>query len=98
MRVSPASHGAVMMLAAGIHATRDRIDAPRRRMLSIVRRTNLAVGTVNASGRGMSLAPRTVSATGDRMNAATDRLLLGWRTVQAIRRRIRADRGGVHHD
>jgi hypothetical protein len=74
----------------GIHATFDRMNATRARALPIPRRMLPILGTVHAIRRGMSLTPRTVNATGDRMHGAARRIVLGWRTNNAIAGRIGA--------
>lgn len=73
-----------------IHATSDRMNATRARLLPIAPRILLTLGAVRAIGRGMNLALRTVNATRDRANAGLRRMILGWRTDDAIRARIPA--------
>ena|SRR5947209_19393993 len=73
-----------------IHATSDRMNATRARLLPILPRMLLTLGAVRTIRRGMSLAPRTVNAMGDRVHAGPRRMVLGWRTDDAIAGRIRA--------
>jgi len=73
-----------------IHAISGRLNATRTRMFPIPHRMLLSLRAVHASRRGMSLAPRTVNATGDRVHGGACRIVLGWRTDDAMAGRIRA--------
>src|SRR4051794_23258341 len=73
-----------------IHAPSDRMNATRARLPPIPPRMLLTLEAVRAIRRGMSLAPRTVNAMGDRVYARPRRMVLGWRTDDAIADRIRA--------
>jgi len=53
---------------------------------------SLVLRTVNAIRDGMSLVLGTVNATEDRIHAMWRRMILRWRTVKTIRRRIRVAR------
>jgi hypothetical protein len=73
-----------------IHATSARMNATRARAHPIPDRMRLALETVHAIRRGMSLAQRTVNATADRAHAGLRRMIPGWRTDDSIGGRIRA--------
>jgi len=70
-----------------IHPRRRRMNPASDRMKAICHRISLDMGTVNAIQRGVSLAPRTVDPIGGQMQAAADRILRAWRTVNSIRGR-----------